>query len=465
MTEPDAEVEIEADHSDVPAWEQMAEYAATSQSEELANQLDGLSDAERIHIFARLSAEDRGRVLGLLDAERAAELLETVPDAVAGRAVEGLEPGTAANILEELPSNQGADLLSRMKVESAEAILAETEPEVAASVRSLLQYEGDTAGGLMITEFVAVPEWGTAQDVIDHMRDEVERYADYPVQYVYVVGGGGELLGVLPLRDLLLARRQRAVESLMIRNPICVPARAPLEEVIDLFENHAFVGMPVVDEGGSLVGVLLREDVDEARMDRADLNALKARGIVGGDELRSFPLMLRSRRRLAWLAVNIVLNIAAASVIVIYEQTLQAVIALAVFLPIISDMSGCSGNQAVAVTLRELTLGVTKPNEIARVLFKESSLGLINGVVLGLLIGAVAWVWKGSLALGIVVGAALALNTVVAVCIGGAVPMVLSRIGADPALASGPMLTTITDMCGFFLVLSFATLMLAQLAL
>jgi magnesium transporter len=463
VTEPD--VEIEADRSDVPAWEQMAEYAATSQSEELANQLDGLSDAERIHIFGRLSIEDRGRVLGLLDAERAAGLLETVPDAFAGKAVEELEPGAAADILEELPSNQGADLLSQMRAESAEAILAETEPEIAASVRSLLQYEGDTAGGLMITEFVAVPEWGTAQDVIDHMRDEVERYADYPVQYVYVVGGGGELLGVLPLRDLLLARRQRAIGSLMIRNPICVPARAPLEDVIELFENHAFVGVPVVDGGGILVGVLLREDVDEARMDRADLDALKARGIVGGDELRSFPLMLRSRRRLAWLSVNILLNIAAASVIVLYEQTLQAVIALAVFLPIISDMSGCSGNQAVAVSLRELTLGVTKPNEIARVLFKESSLGLINGAVLGLMIGAVAWIWKGSLALGIVVGAALALNTLVAVCIGGAVPMVLSRVGADPALASGPMLTTITDMCGFFLVLSFATLMLSQLSI
>jgi magnesium transporter len=467
VTEPEVEVEIEipgeGDRSEIPAWEQMAEYVASSQSEELANQLDGLSDAERIHVFARLSAEDRGRVLELLDAERAAELVDAVPDAVAGQAVADLEPATAANILEELPSNEGADLLSQMKASSAEAILAEAEPTIAASVRSLLQYEGDTAGGLMITEFVAVPEWGTAQDVIDHMRDEVERYADYPVQYVYVVGGGGELLGVLPLRDLLLARRHRPVESLMVRNPIAVRARAPLREVIAQFEDHAFVGMPVVDEVGTLVGVLLREDVDEARMDRADIDALKARGIIGGDELRSFPLMLRSRRRLAWLSVNIVLNMVAASVIVLYEDTLQAVIALAVFLPIISDMSGCSGNQAVAVSLRELTLGVTKPNEIARVLFKESSLGLINGAVLGVMIGVVAWIWKDNLALGIVVGAALALNTLVAVCIGGAVPMVLSRVGADPALASGPMLTTITDMCGFFFVLSFATLLLSQL--
>jgi magnesium transporter len=223
--------------------------------------------------------------------------------------------------------------------------------------------------------------------------------------------------------------------------------------------------VPVLDDAGVLVGVLLREDVDEARADRADSDALKARGIVGGDELRSLPLMLRSRRRLAWLSINIVLNILAASVIAMYEETLQAVIALAVFLPIISDMSGCSGNQAVAVSLRELDLGVTKTDEIARVLFKESALGLVNGAALGVLIGFAAWAWKGNLALALVVGSALALNTVLAVCIGGAVPMVLRRAGVDPALASGPMLTTITDMCGFFLVLSFATLALAQLTM
>ncbi len=460
-----SESDTEHHGSDIPVWERLAELALASDAEGLASELERLSEAERIHAFGRVSVEDRGRMLGLLDPERAADLLETVPDVYAGEAVGGLDPGAAADILEELPSNEGADLLGQLKADAVEAILAETEPEVAANVRNLLQYPPDTAGGLMITEFVAVPESGTAQDVIEHMRAEVERYADYPVQYVYVVGSSGELRGVLPLRDLLLARRARPVASLMISNPISVNAFAPLEEVLDIFDSHEFVGVPVVDDLGLLVGVLLREGVDEARVDRADSDALKARGIVGGEELRSLPLMLRSRRRLAWLTINIVLNMIAASVIALYEETLQAVIALAVFLPIVSDMSGCSGNQAVAVSLRELTLGVTRADELARVLFKESLLGIINGAVLGVLIGAVAFLWKGSLALAVVVGTALALNTLIAVCIGGAVPMVLRRAGVDPALASGPMLTTITDMCGFFLVLSFATLALSQLTL
>ncbi len=461
MTQP----ELEGDRNEASNWERLPELALAADREGLASHFDGLSEAERIHDFGRLSAEDRARVLALLDPERAAVLLEAVPDMHAGEAVQELEPAAAADIIEELQSDEGADLLGQLEADAAEAILAEAEPDVAASLRSLLQYPADTAGGLMITEFVAVPESGTAQDVVDHMRAEVEHYADYPVQYVYVVAADGTLRGVLPLRDLLLARRKRPIASLMIRDPISVPALAPLEQVVEVFDRYDFVGMPVVDDAGVLVGVLLREGVDEARVDSAEADALKARGIVGGEELRSLPLLLRSRRRLAWLSINIVLNVIAASVIALYEDTLAAVIALAVFLPIISDMSGCSGNQAVAVSLRELTLGVTRPEEILRVLFKESALGLINGAVLGLLIGAVAWAWKGNLALALVVGFALALNTLVAVCIGGAVPMILRRLGVDPALASGPMLTTITDMCGFFLVLSFATLALSHIAL
>ena len=175
------------------------------------------------------------------------------------------------------------------------------------------------------------------------------------------------------------------------------------------------------------------------------------------------PVWLRSRRRLSWLSVNIVLNVAAASVIAVYQETLQAAIALAIFLPMISDMSGCSGNQAVAVSLRELSLGVLRPNEFLRVWLKEASLGVINGIALGVLIGVVAAVWQGSVALGFVVGGALALNTLVAVSIGGTVPLLIRRLGQDPALASGPVLTTVTDVCGFFLALSFATLALDAL--
>ncbi|MBU0638489.1 MAG: magnesium transporter, partial [Planctomycetes bacterium] len=288
------------------------------------------------------------------------------------------------------------------------------------------------------------------------MHANAETYQDYDVQYAYVTGEQSTLVGVLRLRDLLLARRSRPISSMMVGDPQTVLDTAPLDDLRATFDRYQFYGVPAVNAAGALVGVVQRADVEEALADRSDSDYLKSQGIVGGEELRTMPLFLRSRRRLAWLSINIVLNIIAASVIALYQETLAAVIALAVFLPIISDMSGCSGNQAVAVTMRELTLGLVRPTELARVWLKEASVGAINGVVLGVLIAAAAWLWKGNPFLGLVVGGALAINTVVAVSIGGLVPLLLRRFNMDPALASGPILTTITDMCGFFLVLSFA---------
>jgi magnesium transporter len=212
-----------------------------------------------------------------------------------------------------------------------------------------------------------------------------------------------------------------------------------------------------------MVGVVKRSAIMEASSRQVKNSFLKIAGIIGGEELRAMPLLQRSFRRISWLGPNIVLNIIAASVIAFYQDTLQAVIALAVFLPIISDMSGCSGNQAVAVSIRELALGQIKPTEYLRIFLKEGGLGLINGTLLGLLLGMVAFLWKGNLYLGLVVASALALNTVLSVLIGGSVPLALRRMRIDPALASGPILTTVTDMCGFFFVLSFASAVLERL--
>jgi magnesium transporter len=244
--------------------------------------------------------------------------------------------------------------------------------------------------------------------------------------------------------------------------PVVVPVDMELGDLEDLFEKHPFLGLPVVESDGRLAGVVSRTAVMDASRERLESDAMKLQGVVG-DELRSMPLLLRSRRRLAWLSANILLNVLAATVIASYEETLAAVIALAFFLPMVSDMSGCSGNQAVAVTMRELSLGLVRPIDVFRVWVKEASVGAINGIVLGLLIGVVAWVWMDNSALGLVIGAALAINTVIAVSIGGVVPLIVKRLGQDPAAASGPLLTTITDIAGFFLVLSIATLMMPAL--
>ncbi|MDH3265134.1 MAG: magnesium transporter, partial [Paracoccaceae bacterium] len=322
------------------------------------------------------------------------------------------------------------------------------------------EYEDDTAGGLMQAEVLQYPDAATVGSVLRDFVSEEEDLARYRGGHPYVVDAEGRPVGVVSLRGLLMAKRSERLSAIMAP-PLTVPVTATLLELEDLFDEHPFLGLPVVEADGRLVGVVSRDAVRDAALDRAESDSLNRQQI--GDELRSMPIWLRSRRRLAWLSANIILNVIAASVISAYEETLAAVIAIAVFLPMVSDMSGCSGNQAVGVTMRELSLGVVQPKDAMRVWLKEISVGAINGLALGLLIMLVAWTWKGNPWLGVVIGVALALNTMIAVSIGGVVPLALKRLGQDPAVASGPLLTTITDMAGFFLVLSLASLMMPLL--
>jgi magnesium transporter len=302
------------------------------------------------------------------------------------------------------------------------------------------------------------------KDVLDDLRAQGEEYSDYDIQYAYVVSGSGRLIGVLRLRDLLMAPRSKTIKEIMIKEPLHVNVNMALRDLKDFFRQYSFLGVPVVNGDGKLVGVVRSASAREAANRQNNQLFLKFAGIVGGEESRNMSLFKRSSRRLSWLSINIVLNIIAASVIAIYQDTLEKAIVLAVFLPIISDMSGCSGNQAVAVSIRELTLGLVRPRELVRVLAKESAIGLINGIALGILLGGAAILWKGNPWLGLVVGVSLAANTLVAVSFGGLVPLILRGLRADPALASGPILTTVTDMCGFFFVLSFASTLLPRLA-
>ena len=314
----------------------------------------------------------------------------------------------------------------------------------------------------MMTEFISYPDDMTVKAVIQDLSTRPDDYALYNVQYLYVLGKTGKLRGVLRLRDLVFGNPDLPVKKVMAP-PEAVPVSTSMEDLGAYFDDHEMSAVPAVDEHNKMVGVVRRRAVYDALAEKAEEDNLKARGIVGGEELRSMPVLTRSGRRLSWLSVNVLLNILAASVIAAYQDTLSAAIALAVFLPIISDMSGCSGNQAVAVSMRELALGLVRPNELARVLAKEAGIGLLNGLVLGLMLGGAAWLWKGNPFLGLVVGGALALNTFVAVSFGGLIPLVLKRLKLDPALVSSPLLTTVTDMCGFFFVLSFASIMLERL--
>jgi len=428
--------------------------------EQLAEAIDSLTSQEALRQVSLMESGDRDELMTLLSPEAAAELIEEAPAELAVTMIEGLESGVAAKIMEELHSDTQADIVQELEPENSEAILAEMESESAENLRKLSQYDADTAGGLMELEAFTFHIDETVGAVLKRLTAGDESFERYRGQHPYILDDDGRLVGVVSLRDMLRSRRAVKLADIL-HEPISVQPDASQDELVDLFDENPFLGIPVVDASGILLGVVSRLELAEAELERAEQESLSRQQI--GDELRSMPTLLRSRRRLAWLTSNIVLNIIAASVISAYEETLAAVIAIAVFLPMVSDMSGCSGNQAVGVSMRELSLGLTRPVDLYHVLKKEFGVGVINGIVLGILIGIVAWVWKDNAFLGIVIGLALATNTLIAVSIGGTVPLLLKNFGIDPAVASGPLLTTVTDMAGFFLVLSLATLFMPQL--
>lgn len=429
----------------------------------LIQQIDSLSAKEVVHLMGHLNLGEQKKLLTILPPEDAAEVMEEIPEIQAVDIFEELETKDAAAILNEMESNDQADIIMEFDDEDAQAILAEMEPEDAAHIRKLIEYDYDIAGGLMRTEYFAFDENQTVGEVTENLRANSEKYKYYRLKYIFVTRSNGQLKGVLQMQDMLLAKPETRLHEIILPNVLTVKDNSTLDELIDFFHTYEFLGVPVVDENQILVGVILRGDILEAETERVTQEHLETQGIVGGDELRTMPVLLRAKRRLSWLSVNILLNLIAASVIAWHQDVLSSVIALAVFLPIISDMSGCSGNQAVAVSMRELSLGVVNPSEILRVWWQEASVGLINGTVLGLLIGAVGWLWKANIYLGIVVGGALCINTLIAVSLGGTIPLILKGMDIDPALASGPILTTVTDMVGFFLTLTFASLLLGYL--
>lgn len=447
----------------ISPWVTLSELIADKDSETLTNFINALSPSETARAISRLSESEQSSLLGLISPEDAADMIEDIPDANAADLVEDMPASQAAAIMEELSSDHLVDVLGEMDSEVSNDILSQMAPGEANEARKLLAYDPDCAGGLMVSEFLSYSAEKKISDVLKDLQANHEEYSDYHVQYFYVTDTDNKLVGVLRIHDLLFPNPKTQLSKIMLQSPLSVSDTATLPELKEFFEDHHLFGVPVVDPVGKLVGVVLPRHIEEAFNKQKTKTFLRLSGIIGGEEFRTMPLLSRSGRRLSWLSLNIVLNIIAASIIALYQDTLAAAITLAVFLPMVSDMSGCSGNQAVAVSMRELSLGLVRPKELFWVLAKEIKVGVINGLVLGLLLGGVAYLWKGNPWLGLVVGGALAANTLVSVSLGGMLPLILKRFNLDPALVSGPLLTTVTDMCGFFFVLSFASAVLPRL--
>ena len=453
-------------------WQPMLALIQSGDAEQLTTFVKLIEPSDVAYTIGRLDEEPRTQLFTMLsdrDAEFAADLMGHFADELSADIIEELEPEQAAAIVDEMDSDDQADVLAEMEPEDARAILDEMDPEEAADAEARLLYAPDSAGGLMITEYFVARAGQTVTDVLNDLRtlaadDDRALEDDHEVRYLYVLDHEERLKGVVKLRHLIVAHPQRVITELMVEELDSVSPDATLDELEDLFDHHSYTAVPVLDAAGVMLGVVQHVAVQEELVERSDEDLAKVGGIVGGEELRSMEWGTRVLGRILFLGPIMLLLIVSATVIALFEGTIERVPILAAFLPVVAGVCGSAGNQAVAVSMREIALGLIKPGDFWYVVRKEAVVAGFNGIVLGVVLMLITWAWKGNPWLGLVIGGAVPMVLLFAACLGGSIPVVLRKVGLDPAMASGPVVTTVVDLASFFTVLILAALLINQLA-
>jgi magnesium transporter len=434
-----------------------------------------LLERKNLRAFLKLAEKaepaDLGDVLGSLDEETRLDVVEALPPNVSGPALvemadehqaeETLEllaersPDAARDIVEELADDEAADLVGGLDPADQERLLASVEDRE--EIEELLRYDPETAGGLMTAAVVTVRASETAGDAIESLRRQAEEIEDFA--QVYVVDDGDHLLGVLPIKALVTSPAGRAVQDLMEDTEIRVSAETDQEEVARLMGRYNVPSVPVVDGAGKLLGQVTFDDVIDVVESEQTEDLLQFGGTSPDEELAA-PWSGAVRSRLPWLGINLCTAFLAGWVASLFKEEISRVLALIFWMPIIAGMGGNGGTQALAVTVRRVALGLIPEGHARRVILKEVIAGLVNGLVIGLIAICVAVLMGHGARLGVVVLLAMMGNLFVAGLAGGFIPILLGRLGVDPAVASSIFVTTFTDVCGFLLLFGLTSLII-----
>jgi len=413
---------------------------------DIAEILSSLSEeqaADLVHrLFLRSAAAEP---LGEMDPEESADLVRKLDPKEASAILSRMDPDDAVDLLVELPEVLQQELLSRLSKKDAQVL------------SDLLAYPPDSAGGLMSPEVVPLSLTMTVQQGIEQLRQRAEEAET--VYYAYAVDQSNRLQGVLSLRDMALASPGKSLADLVVRDAITVPVDMDVEDVARLFDKYDYFALPVVDQAGTLLGVITVDDVIDVIREEAteDIYGLAS---VPSEEGVDTTWWASLRLRLPWLYIRLLTALAAAVVVVLFEETIAKVAALAVMMGVIAGQGGSAGMQTVTIITRGMALGELEGDKGWRLLTKELLLGAVNGVLIGATVGLITYLWKGELLLGVVVCIAMLLNLIVAGVSGVVIPLVVRSLGKDPALASGIFLTTVTDVLGFGLLFVVARFLL-----
>lgn len=414
--------------------------------------------ADLAEVFRSLSLSHQRKLFDMIsDIEQKGVLFSELDEDTFMGFIEGMELDDLVEVLDLMPTDDVADLIARLPEDKSASILEKMEKEGSEEVEGLLRYGDDTAGGIMVPDFIALREDVTSREAIESLQKE---YMDVEMPfYLYVVDEYGKLVGVSSLRQLVVVPPDTSLKDFMTTDVIAVKTDVDQEEVAKIVARYDILAVPVVDEYGKLVGIVTVDDVIDIIREEATEDILKMAG--AGEEFVETQSVIRSTRiRLPWLFASCVGGIIAFIIIGRFEQSLSKFIYLAAFIPVIMGMGGNIGTQSSTIVVRGLATGRLNIRDIWSVVFKELAIGLILGVIYGALIGIVAQFRYDTWALAISVGVALICSMSIAGLVGSLVPMLFARINIDPAVATGPLVTTAIDIISVFFYFTIATTLL-----
>ncbi len=427
--------------------------------ERLLAALKSLHPADIADRIEPLDDERKRRVFALLDPETAADVLVELNDPSREEILEETAPTRLAEIAEEMESDEAADLIAELPEETAAQVLRMMGREEVAEITELMAYDPQTAGGIMQRELLAVQEDATVAQAVEAFQKLAREEDVEDIHNVFVTDRDHRLVGVLPIRRLLLVGASTPIGRVMDPEVVRVRTNVDQEEVAALFKKYNLLSMAVVDDQDRLVGRITVDDIVDVIEEESGEDLLLLGGVHDEDRVFCHPAQ-SVRRRLPWLAINLGTAILAAGVVSLFEGTLSRMVSLAVFMPVVAGMGGNAGTQTLTLITRGIALGELTFANAWRALLKESTVAIANGLAIGVVMAVGTYLWKGDWTLGVVLGLALIINMFVAGAVGTVIPVVLKRVGVDPAVASGIIVTAFTDCCGFFTFLGLATLAL-----
>ncbi|MET0876820.1 MAG: magnesium transporter [Tardiphaga sp.] len=436
----------------VEAISHAVEVADTAFLKEIVGELH---EADLGDLISALQPDERVSLIELTGDDFDFSALNEVDDSVREELLEELEPSTVAEGVRELDSDDAVELLEGMDEEDQDEILEQLPPSERVALERSLEYPENSAGRRMQTDFISVPpDWNVGQ-AIDYMRET----PDLPDRFyeIYAVDQWQRWQGAVSLDALLRSRRPVPLADLIDEDRRRVSVVDDQEEVARLFGKYNLVAAPVVDIDNRLVGVITIDDVVDVIEEEADED-LKALGGVTSDEELSDSFWSIAKGRFNWLIVNLATAFLASSVLGLFEGQLEQMVALAVLAPIVASQGGNAATQTMTVAVRALATRQLNPNNASRVVIREGLVGLMNGIAFAVITGIAAVAWFKIPALGVVIGLAMLVNMIAGALGGILIPMVLEKVRADPAVASGTFVTTVTDVVGFFAFLGIATL-------